>query len=600
LAALEFGHFDTFGSGTMSGLRSEDQIAQVWWLAWAHYALAHGHSLFFTDWQNYPVGFNFGVNGSMLVLGVAFSPITAAFGPVVTWDFLLRLAPVLSAFSMCLVLRRWTRWWPAAFIGGLLYGFSAYMTFYASGYLFLTFVPIPPLIFLLLHEILSRQRWNPLRTGALLGVLCGVQYLIFPEVLASAVLLGAVAGAFYLYVNRQAVAAKAPYLKRAGISTLVAGVLALGFPVAFTLFGTQHSKGAVGSPTNLERYHGDLLGPLVPGHFLFFSTSHFGTLWLQPLTASMYLGIPFVVAIILTVYLLRSHGIVVLSGVMLVISFLLSLGTVLYVDGHDTHAPLPLVVLANLPVTEGFQSTRFILYVILFGAAIVAIGIDELRRWLARLDSLERVASRWRTRIVSAVAMCVAVVIVLPMLPAHTQPTSPTAESAWFTSSQAAALPAGSVVLAYPYPNAPYLPPGQPFATSESQSSLSQVLVDQAVSGMRFKVIGSYGWRPTNGLYESPRPSRLSPDSVEILFNVAYSGSASAAQAKTLKDSNVVADLRLFLRRYDVATVVVLPLGHSPQILSGVVTAAIGSPSVHTGATVWLGVQKRLQDGPRR
>jgi hypothetical protein len=314
----------------------------------------------------------------------------------------------------------------------------------------------------------------------------------------------------------------------------------------------------------------------------------------------MYLGIPFVVAIILTVYLLRSHGIVVLSGVMLAISFLLSLGTVLYVDGHDTHVPLPLVVLANLPITEGFQSTRFILYVLLFGAAIVAIGLDELRSWLARSNPFERVASRWRMRIVSAVAICVAAVIVLPMLPAHTQPTSPTAESTWFTSSQAAAIPAGSVVLAYPYPNAPYLPPGQPFATSESQSSLSQVLVDQAVSGMRFKVIGSYGWRPTNGLYDSPRPSRLSPYSVEVLFNVAYSRSPSAAQARTLRESNLVGDVRLFLRRYDVATVVILPLGHSPQILSGVVSAAIGSPSVQTGTTVWLGVQKRLQSGPQR
>ena len=139
VAALEFGHFEEVGATVMAGPRAEDQIAQVWWLAWGQYALAHGHNPFFTDWQNFPVGYNFGVNGSMLALGVLFSPITTVFGPVVTWNVLLRLAPVVSAFSMCLVLRRWARWWPAAFIGGLLYGFSAYMTFYAER------VPLPHL-----------------------------------------------------------------------------------------------------------------------------------------------------------------------------------------------------------------------------------------------------------------------------------------------------------------------------------------------------------------------------------------------------------------------------------------------------------------------
>ncbi len=596
LAALEFGHFNGLGSDVMTGSRAEDQIAQVWWLAWGQYALAHGHSPFFTDWQNYPVGYNFGVNGSLLALGVVFSPITTVFGPVVSWNVLLRLAPVVSAFSMCLVLRRWVRWWPAAFIGGLLYGFSAYMTFYGSGYLFLTFVPIPPLIFLLLHEMVERQTWDPRRTGVFLGLACGVQYLIFPEVLASAVLLGVVACGLYLVFNRRTLTTKVPYLKTTGISALVAGALSLGLPVLFTLFGTQHSKGAVGSPANLAQYHGDLLGPLAPSHFLHFRTTLLGSLGAQPLTPSMYLGVPLVVAIVAIVYLLRSRGIVVLAGAMCVVSFLLSLGTILYVNGHDTHVPLPLVFLAYLPITEGFQSTRFSLYTVLFGAAILAIGLDVLRRRLARSGLAERLAGRWRMWVASAVTLVIGVVVVLPMLPAHTQPVTQTAESSWFTSPAASAIPEGSVVLGYPYPNAPYTPPGQRLlAASAKQNSVATLLLDQAVSGMRFKVIGSYGWRPTKGTYDSPRPSRLSPNSVQVLFNVAFSGSPSSGQAKTLKEANLVADLQEFLRRYHVGTVVVLPLGRSPGIVSGVVTAAIGEPSHQAGATVWLDVQHRLK-----
>ena len=51
---------------------------------------------------------------------------------------------------MCLVLRRWTNWWPAAFVGGLLYGFSAYETT-GNPHLFVVFVPLPPIFFLLLY-----------------------------------------------------------------------------------------------------------------------------------------------------------------------------------------------------------------------------------------------------------------------------------------------------------------------------------------------------------------------------------------------------------------------------------------------------------------
>ena len=127
LTLVVFGHLGSIGPSTMAGPRMVDQIAQIWWLAWDQFALAHGHSLFFTNWQNYPVGYNFGVNGSMIALGIAFSPVTALFGPIVTWNILVRVAMIASAFSMNLVLRRWITWWPAAFIGGGVYGFSAYM-----------------------------------------------------------------------------------------------------------------------------------------------------------------------------------------------------------------------------------------------------------------------------------------------------------------------------------------------------------------------------------------------------------------------------------------------------------------------------------------
>ena len=81
---------------------------------------------------------------------------------------------------------------------------------------------------------------------------------------------------------------------------------------------------------------------------------------------------------------------------------------------------------------------------------------------------------------------------------------------------------------------------------------------------------------------------------------MAFTGSPSSGQAKTLKGANLVADLREFLRRYHVGTVVVLPLGRSPGIVIGVVTAAIGRPSHRAGATVWFDVQHRLKVDPQQ
>ena len=125
LTMLLFGHFGSLGPSHMTGTRRRRS---------GRSGGSHGpHSPFPTStvcsWPNGRIihsGQNFGVNGSMLALGVLFMPITKLFGPVVTWNIALRLAVATSAASMCFVLRRWTTWWPAAFVGGLIYGFSAY------------------------------------------------------------------------------------------------------------------------------------------------------------------------------------------------------------------------------------------------------------------------------------------------------------------------------------------------------------------------------------------------------------------------------------------------------------------------------------------
>ncbi len=249
----------------MTGIGSIDAIVQLWWLAWAAFSFPHIHSMFLSEWQNFPAGQNFGVNGSVLAIGVLFTPITKWFGPVVTWNIIWRLSPAISATSMCFVLRRWTTWWPSAFIGGLIYAFSSY-SFWYDGYIFLAFVPLPPIALLLLYEIVVRQRWRPGIVGAALALVCVVQFFIWTEILASTVLMGGIAVVFYVLANPRATIRRWRYAAIAFASTLGFGCLLLAYPVLFTFTGPQRVNGPPASPSALSFAAPDLLAAVIPNH----------------------------------------------------------------------------------------------------------------------------------------------------------------------------------------------------------------------------------------------------------------------------------------------------------------------------------------------
>ena len=598
LSLIDFGHLNDLGSAHIAGAGGADQIIQVWWIGWAEHALAQGHNPFFSNWINYPVGINSGPNGSMLAIGTLVSPITAIFGPVVSWNVLVRLTLWLSAFSMCFVLRRWTQWWPAAFVGGLLYGFCVYQTTLANGYVFLTFVPLPPLVFLLLYEGLVRQKWKPSCAGALLAVVGAAQFLVSSEIFTSTVLLGLIAVVLFLFADRRSFAPRWPYARTFGTWAIVLGGILLVVPVAFTLFGPQATNGAPNAA--VAQLHGDLLGGIVPTYVQRFTTPTLTSFAANNLSGSsvLYLGLPFFLAVGGTVVWLRKRGIVALAGAMTAISFLLSLGSTLYIGGDDTHVPLPFLLLAHLPLVQGLAPQRFALFTCLFGGAVVAFGLEEVqRRWSVNPTSAAAVLPR-RQRIKGlAVVVALAVIVVLPVLPLDAQLLVRTNLSPLFSSKSAATqIPTGSAVLAYPYPDSPVFPGAVGYSYLPRYQAINDPLLDQAAVGMPFKLIGSYGWRPAGSNANTAGPSPLAPASVQALFDFAFYGVATrSGQGKLLVTSNLVADLREFVQKQDVDTVVVLPVGQHPATVVKFLTAAIGEPSHVKGATVWFDVEHRLE-----
>ena len=595
LATAEFGYTTGVGSGQMAGPGSADQISQIWWISWAQFALAHGHNPFFSHWLNAPVGLNALVNTSMLGLGVLISPITSVFGPIVAWNVLERVALIASATSMCLVMRRWTSWWPAAFVGGLLYGYSVYETT-SVPHLFIVFVPLPPLFFLLLHEILVRQRWSANWVGVALGAMCAVQYLISSEILTSMVLLGAVAVVFFVIANRRLLLAMRDYAIHAGLVALIVGAALLTGPVLYTLLGPGHLQGVPNSPAALAGLHADLLTTFVPGYFQRFS--------IQGLTAAyqlngsaVYLGLPFIVAMILIAVLLRRRGIVLMAGALAVVSFLLSLGSSLHIAGHDTHVPLPFVLLVHVPLVQGLLSSRFALYTAMFGSALMAIGTDALRRRVAEMRAWPALSLRKRKIIAVMVSLAVVVAVALPQLPLHAQTSSPSEVPAFFGSALAKReIPAGSTVLTYPYSDNPVFPgTALGFSYSPRYQGVNDAMLDQAGSGIGFKLIGGYGWRPA-GAANSISPSDLAPASVKDLFDYAFYGvTTRQAQAQALATNQLTAQIVAFLKKNDVETVLVLPVGHNPSTVTNALSAAIGVPRRSRGVTAWFNVQHRLR-----
>ena len=147
-----------------------DSGQEVWFLAWGAHALTHLLDPIRSNFLNYPWGVDLADNTSMPLAGAIATPITLLFGPITTFNVVFSLAFAGSATAMFFVLRRFTTWMVAAFIGGLLYGFCPYMVGQGEGHIFLMLAAVPPVMLLLLDEIIVRQRARWWIMGLLLGL----------------------------------------------------------------------------------------------------------------------------------------------------------------------------------------------------------------------------------------------------------------------------------------------------------------------------------------------------------------------------------------------------------------------------------------------
>lgn len=150
-------------------------------------------------------------------------------------------------------------WTPAAFVGGLLFGFSPYVFAHSRGHPNLIFVVLLPVLLFLVDEVLVRQRLSARSAGLILGLVAAAQYGISSELLSDAVILTLAALVVLALMYRRQVASHVRHAFTALGWSLVSFVPLVGYPVWMVVWGPGHLTGPIQALGTVDNYRADLL-----------------------------------------------------------------------------------------------------------------------------------------------------------------------------------------------------------------------------------------------------------------------------------------------------------------------------------------------------
>ncbi|MGO9344419.1 MAG: hypothetical protein ACLP6E_18180 [Acidimicrobiales bacterium] len=555
----------------------------IWFLEWPAYAIAHGHDPFYSTALFHPSGINLLSNTSVLAVGVVLAPVTWLFGPVATMNVASTLGPALSALAMFWLLRRWVNWTPAAFVGGLLFGFSPFVFVnVVGGHLMTTFLAVVPLIVACLDEIFVRQTKRPMRVGITLGLLVTLQFFLSTEVLVICLICGVVALPLLLLhaaaSDPGTITHRASYALRALAVAASVSIILLAYPLWFALDGPAHLAGLiwptlppgaggialgnvwhVGYQTalrNLMQIVGGYEGPALP--------------------QAEFLGLGVLIVVALGILGWRRDRRLWFFCGLGVLTTILSLGV-------NTHFWVPWNLLAHVPLVRSIVPSRFFLATTLCAAAAVSIVVDRAHSSVA--DRGRRIAGSHSVRasrawpvsiLASVVALGISAVAVAPVTAAVATNVPITTRDVtlprWFAEA-GPGLAAGQVVLAYPAP------------FTLVQSSMAW----QAVDLLRFALVGGGG---PGGVPERAGKERAGFEVVSAMsFSLDGPPSPSPANIEAVREALagwrvtiVVVPDPAGLPRYDQGT--------DPASALGLFTVSIGRPPRFVDdAWVWTRVQ---------
>jgi hypothetical protein len=220
------------------GQATLDPNFYIWSWRWWPYAISHGLNPLYSGQIGAPAGYNLAWTTPVPAAAVLLSPITAAFGPVVSFNLTLLLGAPVSGWAAFLAARRLTgRFW-AALIAGAVYGFSWYeVDETGAGHPNLYLIMLLPLM---LYLVLL---WRDGKLGrgwfvGLMAVAMAAEFYISDETFAGMTVLGAAALLIGFVLARRA--------ERHTIGALarllgLAYVLAIAAASPYLVYALQHS-----------------------------------------------------------------------------------------------------------------------------------------------------------------------------------------------------------------------------------------------------------------------------------------------------------------------------------------------------------------------
>ena len=537
----------------------------MWFLSWDAYALFHLSPALSTDFLHHPEGINLMWNPLRLTQGLLVAPVNLALGPVLAYNVSQVMAIALSAWAAYLALVALVRNRLGAFAGGLLYGFSPYMLGHAPVHSDYIFMPVPPLVLLLLHHVASNRGASPIRWGAALGLLGVAQFFTTEEVAATLALFAAVGVILVLLARGASRETLVRCAKAVTVALALAG-LVLAAPVAYQFFGPEALHGEF---HGFGLYETDLLGFVIPTSTLAaypYALTHFGDRFGGgPSEQTAYLGLPLIALLVYTTWRWRKERLVSWSATMLVIAALSSMGSILQVAGHLFLFPLPWLLFQFLPLYGSALTSRLMLYAYLMAAVLLAVFVSRLP------------AHAPRPRMAGYLLLLLVAVSLLPRAPLATFPRT---VPAFFTGADVAQL-AGETVLVAPFTADPGLIKNKPEAIDP--------MVWQAASGMRFKMPDGYAWG--NGPDGHPLAGPLPTRTQDLMTGIGRSGSYPTLCRADREQ--VFADLR----RWQVGAVVVGPMGQRAK-MAEFFTDLLGSPPQEVGGvSLWNTIPASAPEG---
>jgi hypothetical protein len=563
-----------------------DSSLFTWFLAWPAYAISHGLNPLYSTAMFHPTGVNLLANTAELGVGVVLAPVTWLFGPVATFNVALTLSPALSALAMFVLLRRWLTWVPAAFVGGLLYGFSPFvLVSLTDGHLMLGLGVIPPLAVACLDEIFMRQRRKPVVTGVMLGLLVAVQFFIGTEILTITVLsagIGIALVGIYLALHRRFTRARAVYIGVALLATAITSGVVLGYPAWFALAGPAHFSGSIWPASILGRGGTTFKNYMLPADSSTAIVNYLHRIggYQGPALSNQYFGIGLVAVLVggLIVWC-RDRRLWLFAAIGLISAFL-SLGL-------ENTFWVPWRLLVQLPLIQNIIPVRFVVVTYFAAAVMLGVIVDHTYlgtdKWSKRMQirSWRAVLGRPRRWLAIGAGLLIATIALAPVADylAQTTPmtTQPVVLPTWFRNV-APHLNGHQVLLVFPVPLTTSVP-------LPDQSAMTW----QAVDGMHYTMVGGGG-----------PAARSTPVGVEMNGQRVVASLADSQYDAAITPSEIRA-IRQALDRWGVTMVVIPAQSDLPAYdqvgpvssIAMVMTAAIGARPVHRdSAWVWAAVHR--------